>query len=776
MIRQLWVNGKPTLSSSGVYTGITTGTNTYTSRVLAVRPRVHITDTALVISDINYGGRATGIRETWRFRVDTDGIAWDLTRTCSNAFQAEDMSFPRWNFASLSVWKGGIIDNGGMVWCKYFKEVDDTYGVHTGGTTFWNADSGYGLSIRGTGGEGMQIATKYSHSPQGEFTSTQLVTRQLLHPRYHLNRFVSKKADVFAPFEIGRGSVTAHFKLQYVDYFKEYDRGHLASIDAAAVRELLNTTARYGVVDNNIVGGNGWLTNWKCLHEPFFARIALALDDSNYTHNLAATLDQERDQAMTPDGRVLSRWHGDPGDEMPGTYDTSTGYYEAQWGYTMDSQTGYVINVCELFNLTGKLSWLRGHQRTCEKALDWVIRRDANHNGLFEMVNQNIREKKCSDWIDIVWAGYENAFINAQMYGALMEWAACERLLGDQQAADHYSRVAARLKNAFNKPVEQGGFWLAAKKQYVYWRDDDGSVHGDNLVTPVNLMAVAFGICDDQQRINQLIGQIEQRTSAEKLFHWPLCFDSFKRDEVDANNWPFPRYENGDIFPSWGYLGIMAYVKYNKKLALKYIMNLLNQYKKDGLSSQRYSRITGKGLGNDILAGICTGITALYTDIYGIRPGWNRLVLAPHLTKGLNGTRFHYLLRDTLYDIRLDANRYRVATPFYSVTCGHEFGVSGKPGEIHFFPGSQDTTALTIRWEGSDRVDATVKQWDEHAVVWKVNVSGTYTFTFRGLPPGRKYLVSMKGSRQTITSGDEGRLVIRQSCTGNAWIRLTPIP
>src|SRR5690606_8087153 len=371
--------------------------------------------------------------------------------------------------------------------------------------------------------------------------------------RYNLSRFVHRQQDVFAPFEVKKGKVELTLELSYTNYLQTYSKGELPGIDVSAVRELLNTTARYGVVDNNIVGANGWLTNWKCLHEPFFAQIGLALNDKNYTANLAATLDQEKEQAILENGRVLSRWHDVPGDEIPDTYNKNTGYYEAMWGYTVDSQTGYIINTVEQFHQTGDLKWLGKHKETCERALDWLIRRDSNDNGIFEMVNNTVAEQKASDWIDIVWAGFENAFVNAQMYESLILWSRCEKILGDPEKADFYQKIANKLKETFNKPIQEGGFWYPEKQQYIYWRDKDGTIRGDNLVTPVNFAAIAFGICDDQDRIDTILSNIEARTSAENLFHWPLVFDSFKREEVHANNWPFPRYENGDIFPTWGY-------------------------------------------------------------------------------------------------------------------------------------------------------------------------------------------------------------------------------
>ena len=770
-IKRLLIRNANVLSPSGVFTGITTKNATYTSQNLSGLPDVIVNDSTVHIK-INYGDPLLSIQETWIFDVEEESVTWEVKRLYPFHFEAEATYFPQWNFASMSVWKGGIIDNGGMVWCKYLKNINDTYGVHTGGTTYWNEASGDGLSIQGKPMEGAQIASQYSHSPQGEFTCMQLVSSQPLAQRYNLNRFVSKRSNVFAPFQIEKGEISVRLTMKYINYFKLYDRGDLKMINAAAVRELFNTTARYGVVDNNIVGGNGWITNWKCLHEPFFAQIATALADSNYTKNLSSTLDQERDMAMLPDGRVLSRWHNAPGDEIPGTYDPATGYYEAQWGYTIDSQTGYVINVCEQFNNTGDMKWLAGHKASCENALNWLIKRDENDNGIFEMVNRNIAEKKASDWIDIVWAGYENAFVNAQMYAALQKWAACERLLGDFEAAERYRLIAAKLKGSFNKPVEEGGFWLEEKKQYIYWRDDDGSIHGDNLVTPVNFMAIAFEICDDPQRIKSILDQIEKRTSAENLFHWPLCFDSFKEEEVHQNNWPFPKYENGDIFPTWGYLGIRPYAKYNKQLALKYINNLLHQYEMDGLSSQRYSRSTGKGLGTDILSGICTGITALYTDIYGIQPRWNRLVVVPNLTQELNGTKFTYSLRNKHYDIQLYHDKYILSDGYYNISSKQSFGISDISDGLTFFPGDQDTTSLFIQRNNNNALSVNVTQWDKANIVFTLKDADKYHIILKGLPPLSNFSVYTGNSKRRMVSGKEGALTLNEPFKKNAVIRI----
>ncbi len=762
-ITQLEIKGENTVSPSGVYTGFRTRGGSFTSLANTSAVKVEEQANKISVKNIVYGDHATYVNESWTFETAGDKIVWRIDREYNGLAKLEETAFPQWNFSDLSVWKGGILDNGGMVWCKYLRNPNDTYGIHTGGVTFWNPDNGQAFRINAKS-NGKYIAAKYSQSEKQEFVCTHFVTDTELEPRYNLNRFVGQRSDVFAPFDVHRGITSVTLEMEYVDYDVAYSRGNLPGIDEKAVRELMNTTGRYGVVDNGIVGANGWTTNWKCLHEPFFSQIGMALGDENYTRNNGYSLDRERDHALTPDGRVLSRWHNADEDQMPGTFNYRTGYYEARWGYTIDSQTGQIINTAEQFDLCGDINWLRSHKAGCEKALDWLIRRDSNGNGIFEMMNNSITEEKASDWLDIVWASFENAFVNAQMYEALNLWVNCERVLGDTEKADYYTAVAARLKESFNKPISEGGFWSPEKKQYVYWRDKDGSVHGDNLVTPVNFAVIAFNLCDDQKRIAQILDQIEKRSVAENLFHWPLCFDSFKREEVSAGNWPFPKYENGDIFPTWGYMGIRAYAGYDKAIALKYIRNLLAQYKKDGLSSQRYSRTTQEGLGSDILAGICTSITALYRDIYGIRPKWNRMGLEPNMVKMLNGTAFNYTLRNTVYQVKLNVNDYELSSDHFSVKSQEAFGVSFTNNELALFPHNKEQKILKLKGNADSPVSVELNRYSGNNLSWKVTSADDYRFTLEGLDPARKYTVTVQGKTIPLEVGKNGKASFTHTC------------
>lgn len=762
-ISQLAINGKNVLSDSGIYTDFRTKGGAFSSFFIEDEVQIEELNDKIFINDIVYGDYSISVNESWSFSLENDKIVWNINRRYSNIAELEEMSLPQWHFTNMSVWKGGILDNGGMVWCKYLKNLNDTYGVHTGGVTLWNQNTGEALRIKAISKRG-KLATKYSQGDNNEFVIAHFLTDEELEPRYNLSRFVNEQSDIFAPFDVQKGDVNITIEMEYVDYDSAYSRGHLSGIDIEAVRELMNTTGRYGVVDNAIVGANGWTSNWKCLHEPFFAQIGLALNDSNYVKNMSETLDREREYAITNDGRVLSRWHNVDDDQVPGTFNYKTGYYEAMWGYTIDSQTSYIINTAEQFNLCGDTRWLRTHKLTCEKVLEWLIKRDSNGNGIFEMMNESIKERKSSDWLDIVWASFENAFVNAQMYEALNLWADCERVLGDKLKADYYITIAQKLKENFNKSIYEGGFWCPEKKQYIYWRDKDGSIHGDNLVTPVNFAVIAFGLCDDKRRISEILHQIEKRMLSENLFHWPLCFDSFKEEEVSERNWPFPNYENGDIFPTWGYLGVRAYVGYDKQIALKYICNILKQYRKDGLSFQRYNRKTQEGIGSDILAGICTSVTALYRDIYGIRPKWNRMGLEPNMLTTLNGTEFNYNLRDTLYCIRLSVDDYEMETDCFLVRSSYAFGASFQKGTLCVYPQNEEKILLKVIEKSSSFVKVNLKHYRENDILWSLDTTGDYQFIIEGLNPSLKYKLSIQDKTTLLDVSKDGKVSFTYSC------------
>lgn len=702
------VRGREVISpDTGVCSAIMVGGKWTTTRAGIATPTVRVTGTEVTVDGIAYTGGGIAVQERWRFNVGEDRIDWQISRDYLSAGMVEDTYFPGWDFTAMDTWTGGLLDTGGVAWCR-FLSPGSSYGAHAGEVTFFNPAAGACLCITPVVQDGTHVASRFSHQPTGLFSFVQSVTSRELTTKYKLRRF-NRSLDLWAPFQVEPGTVQVDLGLQVLDDKAVRDRGTFVGLDGQAVGDLLDTIGRYGVIDRHIMGGNGWLSGYVCLHEPFFAEMGLAIDNPAYTKNLSAALDDWRDHAQEPDGRVKSRWCYNSGDAMPNTYD-QFGFYEAQWGYLLDSQPDYVINVSEQFDLNGDAEWLRAHKESCERALDWLLARDRDGNGLVEMMNDSHAQRKSSDWIDVVWASYENALINAELYEAMTLWSERENILGDAVRAAHYRSAAEKLKKAFQRPVSQGGFWNPDQGWFVYWRDRDGSIHGDNLVTPVNFCAVAYGLADDSQR-RRILDGIEKRTRQEKLFHWPLSFLSYAKDET--MNWPFPKYENGDLFLSWGEVGVRAYAGYDPNIAVAYVRRILDRYEQDGLSFQRYLRGDQQGAGDDILAGNCMTIVGLYRDIFGIRPLWNRLRLDPHLTPELNGTKINYSLRHQQYELTLGTNRSAIAVGGFTARAAGSFAVHAAGDRFECFKEDQSQPAFTLTRYAMGKITVDIDAWPD---------------------------------------------------------------
>lgn len=726
-ISKLEISGQNVISGTkGIFTEIRTNTDTYSSASLYSSPVVRIAGNSVIISGITFGDMENKISEKWKLTINEENIILNIEREIKKELVAEEVSFPAFQFNDINTWSGAFLGNGGVAWFYLFNERLCTYGVHTGFSAFWDGKKNIGLIIKASD-DRQNIASRYYRSTEDKLVYSISFSDKELLPRYDSDtkrrRFIRGKTDVWDPFIIHAGKYNQTITLTATDYQVEYSRGNLAGVDGKKITNLLNTIARIGVIDSRLYGANSWHTPYGpvCLHEQYIGQMGIAVNDPNYINGYKECLNFYRDNAIKPDGRVFARWAYDNSDIMPGEV-TSQGFYEAQWGYLLDSNTDLTINVCDLYNLSGDIEWVRTHKESCEKSLEYLLKRDSNKNNLVEVMTDDHSERKGSDWIDIIWASFENAFINAKLYHALKLWAGVEKQLGDTGKSSYYSDYAAKLKNSFNKTLEEGGFWDNKNRWYVYWRDKDNSIHGNNLVTPVNFMAIAYGICDDPIKIKAILDKIELQMKMENLFFWPICLYPFQTYEGLDYQYPFPYYENGDLFLSWGAAGVESYSGVDPDLALKYVENVLAQYDKDGLAFQRYSRITREGAGDDILAGNALAIVGLYKAIYGINPLYNRLYLNPHLPEKLSGTELIYNFRGDKLRIGLATDKYSVSNSQFAITSQKDFGFHSNKHELFYFRGQDDSFSLKVNTP--ENISIEIIKWDSDEYSWLQSSSG----------------------------------------------------
>jgi len=743
------VNGQNVIEgNAGIYSEVQTKGNTFSTLQLRKSPKIKSSKNLVEVSDIIYGDDNVAIHENWKFIVSDSNIKFSITRTFPKSFEAESVSFPAIEFNNINTWEGAFQGFGGIAWFYLFNEKLMTYGVHTNEASFWNSTDNNGLHIL-VNAPGKEVAMKYSRTDDDKLDYSIAVSPVEMLPRYdsgtHRRRFIRKKTDVWAPFKIMTGTSTETISFSAFNYAKEYGRGEFKGVNGKQVTSVLNTIARMGVIDAKHFGGNSWHTPYGpiCLHEQYIAQLGLGINDVHYLNGYKDCLDFYRDNAIKPDGRVWPRWAYTNEDAMPGQF-TDKGFYEAQWGYLMDSNPDFVSNVSDLYNQTGDKAWVKKQQAACEKALDYLLRRDFNGNHLVEMMNDSHTQKRSSDWIDIIWASYENSFVNAKLYHALRLWSDIEQQLGNKEKASYYSNFADQLKISFNKSVHHGGFWDEDKGYYDYWRDKDESIHGDNLVTPVNFMAIAYGICDDTTRRNSILEKVEIEMQKEHLFFWPISMFPYKTDEGKEYQFPFPYYENGDIFLSWGSVAMQAYASWKPELALHYIKNILKQDSIDGLAFQRYSRKDQSGQGDDILSGNSLAIVGLYQSVYGFNPLYNRFYLNPHITSEISGSRLFYNFRGEQLTIGLDTNLYSVSNKRFTISSKDDFGFFSVGDTVIYFNKDNSVYSLKAIAKNKNHLSLQINECNSKEIIWEQSSPGAsfaVTYFLNNLLPNRTYLI-----------------------------------
>ncbi len=782
-VSALTVNGEKVIDDpDGIYSLLKTKSATYSTLHLLATPVAAKMGNIVTLKNIVYGDKGLKVSETWRFIIGKDDITFNIDRTISTPVQIEEASLPIFNFKNIRTWEGAYQDYGGLAWFYLFNQRSETYGVHSNSSKFWNSKTNNGLSVT-VGAPGQQVAMSYSRTMTDRLAYSITAAQNAILPRFdsgtNRRRFLRDSTDVWASYSAA-GKTTQSITLSYFDFNNTYGRGQLTGINGDQVSAVLNTIARIGVIDKQHFGGNSWHTPYGpiCLHEQYIGQLGLAINDPDYLKGYQQCLDFYRDNAIKPDGRVWPRWAYTDEDAMPGAF-TDKGFYEAQWGYLLDANPDLVTNVAELYDQTGDLAWVKTHQVSCEKALDWICKRDSNDNGLVEMMTDSHNQKRGSDWIDIIWASYENAFVNAKLYHALVLWAAIEGRLGNAGKAEYYQHFAQKLKASFNKPIGLGGFWDEQNNCYVHWREKDGSIHGDNMVTPVNFMAIGYGICDDTLRRNAILDKIEAQMQQEKLFFWPLCLSTYQKG--DGNDWqfPFPNYENGDIFLSWGALGVKAYADYKPGIALKYVKNVLAQYAKDGLAFQRYGRTKQDGLGDDILAGNSLSVVGLYQAIYGINPLYNRFYLNPHLTKDLAGTRVNYNFRGQKLTIDLSLGNYAVSNGRFSISSSNDFGFYAHKDTLSYFDRASDKPALRVETMPNGHLAIDIKTWTPNQLRWRQSSTDKndirVSYQLSGLRPNTWYAFSIDGeSLSQLLADSTGTLSFNNRSSNNREFSLEP--
>ena len=273
---------------------------------------------------------------------------------------------------------------------------------------------------------------------------------------------------------------------------------------------------------------------------------------------------------------------------------------------------------------------------------------------------------------------------------------------------------------------------------------------------------MAFAMMSTRKKT--ILDNIETQMQKENLFFWPICLFSYAPGEGNDWQFPFPNYENGDIFLSWGSVAVKAYASYKPELALKYVKNVLTQYAKDGLAFQRYGRAKQDGLGDDILSGNSLSVVGLYQAIYGINPLYNRFYLDPHITKELAGTQLKYNYRNQQLTIGLDMDGYAVSNNRFKIVSKTDFGFFSVGNELLYFNRNTNKASLKLATMTNSKTALDIKTWGPDRISWVQSspdiTANKMVYQINDLNPGSYYTVLVNNKKLSRTKSNvNGTLV-----------------
>jgi hypothetical protein len=151
---------------------------------------------------------------------------------------------------------------------------------------------------------------------------------------------------------------------------------------------------------------------------------------------------------------------------------------------------------------TRDVGFVTEHFETLVRVRDWIRRLDTNDDGLPD------RDIYPYGYFDSVENGVMHTYAIASFYQAHLELAELADLIGRDGAA--YREYAERMRFAFNRPLDMGGYWQAERGYPIAWKKADGRVV-DGFETFGVLAAVRVGLIVDEERLRGLARLLRER-------------------------------------------------------------------------------------------------------------------------------------------------------------------------------------------------------------------------------------------------------------------------
>ena len=174
---------------------------------------------------------------------------------------------------------------------------------------------------------------------------------------------------------------------------------------------------------------------------------------------------------------------------------------------SLDSYPSLVIAACNYIKGSGDKEWAVRYYPKIKEWMDVQMKRDKDQNGIVEYElsgnsgswDGHIRP---ANWWDTIGFGHEDAFSNTITYEALNLIVFVAEMLGKNEDAEMYRKLAGKMKASFFN-----NFYNPATGVLAGWKSKDGKLH-DYYFVMVNSMAVYYGSGTGRKRKGNTDGSL----------------------------------------------------------------------------------------------------------------------------------------------------------------------------------------------------------------------------------------------------------------------------
>lgn len=697
VVTSLKCDGNELLGDGGIYSGLKTGSKWVTSERLETMPKVCLSGSSATVEFTT-----PVAEETWTLTAEDDRAVLRMARKVPGGIPVSEMGQPVVNFARNAVEHVRWAEDGGNwpVLGNSAENIPKTWFAPDSpdfqkkrqtkqqiSFALLNGSQEMALRVDGT--------SSFSGRERGEATVVQRMEEGQL--RFYILsadglRYAGAPPELetlpytrdgnaggvwpWKPVALPIDSETwVELAFAPAELSEYYELGEIKGLDGEKLSAFINEYARFMMVDR----AHGAYV------EHIGAYSELVPCEYHWLTQIVDTFEHNK-------GKSVAAFQGGLNDIRDHARDPETGHV---WNLTVagdawgnnnsDNELGYVLSVCNIFNLSGDKEWLLTHRDSVRLALGYTLAENCSQDTNLVLVDRSSHapEIHSNSYMENAWwqgwpgagpdgpqnsdacIGGPHGTTSAMLYNAFVRWADLEEhVFGSKAVADKCRGIAGVLRENFLKSRKNGGCWLpdidaialsSTTAPVRYMPAIAEALKGD-LLPPEKARAASRGYLDEllaSDVTTMLVHNLYDLGDAKQL-------SDYTHLGTDGG---FYGCTGGDAYACFVHAGY-------RDALLKFTHHWLNKDIKDWFRNEGYWLRDGSSTNNHLpdrpkvwmvfpsTAGVAWGLQ--YYG-FGFQPQYDHLLIAPFIASPMIGSRVKYTYRDVEFEVEyLGLHNFRV--------------------------------------------------------------------------------------------------------------------